>query len=194
MTPDRKGEKEKEDEIVRIQPDGRDGKLDNEKQMNEEVTTEKLVFKSAWARQMTQLSLEKQLQAATEAAARVDGQVEKIGRGREKSKKQLKLGDSMDRHKEVDWPWENSDTEWDGTQDRKRKNEEKKEKAATVGKCTIGIGPIKKESFEYFYKVTGDYGEAKKLAAAEFLTAYLKYDEEDMLDLDITDMKISAKK
>ena len=203
VTPERKGEKEKNDANRRNQPDGISGNVERKDPQTEDVTTEKIVFKSTWARQMTQLSLEKQLQAATEAAARVEGK-DKTVKSKENTKKQLKMGDSLDRHEEMDWPWETSDTEWEGTQDKWKKNQEKKErtrkkredkvrKAATVGKCTIGIGPIKKESFDYFYKVTGDYGEAKKLAAAEFLSAYLKYDDEDMIDLDITDTKISAK-
>ena len=51
-----------------------------------------------------------------------------------------------------------SDSEWDGTEDRHEQNKMNKEKermkrkerirkAAKVGQCTIGIGPIYNESY-----------------------------------------------
>ena len=71
--------------------------------------------------------------------------------------KQNKLGNSLERHEEKDWAWEENDEQWDGTTDRQAKNKEKKRreedkkkerivKAAYIGRCTIGIGPIRKES------------------------------------------------
>ena len=67
------------------------------------------------------------------------------------------------------------------------------EKAAYVGQCTVGIGPIVSQSINYFNRITGDYTEAKKLAAAEFMTEYLKFDHNDLSDIDITDTKVSSK-
>ena len=61
-----------------------------------------------------------------------------------------------------------------------------------MGKCTIGVGPIKEKSYEYFNNIMADYSEAKKMAAAEFLTEYLRF--KDMSDTDITDTKVSNKK
>ena len=55
------------------------------------------------------------------------------------------------------------------------------------------LGPIKSQSIEYFYKITGDYDLAKKMAAAEFLCAYLKFDQDEMTEVEITDTKLSAK-
>ena len=106
------------------------------------------------------------------------------------------------RKKSINWetPWNDTmtqtgsgtamDTEWDGTTDRVTKNREKREKeiekkrqkvekAAYIGKCTIGVGPILKESINYFHKITGDYSIAEKMAAGEFLQGYLKFDEND---------------
>ena len=62
-----------------------------------------------------------------------------------------------------------------------------------IGRCTLGIGPIQSESYEYFHKITGDFELSKRMAAAEFLNAYIKFDKDEMSDLDITDTKISAK-
>ena len=62
-----------------------------------------------------------------------------------------------------------------------------------MGQCTLGIGPIKNQSFDYFYKITGDYLEAQKMAAVEFLQEYLKFDSEDLSDCNITDTKVSKK-
>ena len=76
----------------------------------------------------------------------------------------------------------------------KEKKDKKREKAIRIGKCTIGVGPIKERSFDYFNNITADYSEAKKMAAAEFLTGYLKFNHQDMSDINITDTKISGKK
>ena len=163
-----------------------------------------LQSKVSWADEVEEVSLENQLKMATEAAeaARLEGQ--KYTRQMKNTKKPIKLGDSTELHDQEDWGWEQSTTDWDGTTDRVVKNAEKKakdrlkkkaklEKAVLVGKCTLGIGPIKYKSYEYFNTITADFEESKKMAAAEFLTGYLKYDHDDMTDMSITDMKISAK-
>ena len=62
-----------------------------------------------------------------------------------------------------------------------------------MGRCTLGLGPIKLKSIDYFHTITGDYDEAKRMAAVEFLTEYLQYDNADMADMEITDTKISQK-
>ena len=159
---------------------------------------------------MSQISLENQLKIATETADWLEGDEEgkeseyrRIERNR-KSKKQTKLGDSAEFHGPEDWPWDFSESQWDGTTDRvarnaakkdreREKKEKKLEKAVRVGKCTIGVGPIKQQSFDYFLNITGDYSDAKKMAAAEFLTGYLKFNHQDMSDVDITDTKVSYK-
>ena len=163
-------------------------------------------FKSTWARQVSQMSLESQLKKATEEAAAADTGARNTPSERIiKDRKPVKMGDSGDLHGQMDWPWDESEREWDGTEDRLERNKEKKrrtrerkiknvEKAAKVGRCTIGIGPIKNDSIDYFNKITGDFDEAKKLAAAEFLEGYLEFDHEDMNDMNITDTKISGKK
>ena len=164
-----------------------------------------LKFKSSWARQMSQVSLEQQLKRATEAAEKSEkeGEEKKTTR-RKKDSKPILLGDSMDRHDPMDWPWETSEGEWDGTEDKVERNREKKkrqrmtkekkiEKATRVGKCTLGLGPIKLKSIEYFHTITGDYDEAKRMSAVEFLIEYLQFDNADMADMEITDTKISQK-
>ena len=101
-------------------------------------------------------------------------------------------------------PWEINEKDWDGTADRQDRNRIRKErniasrkrkleKAAHVAKCTVGLGPIKNQSFTYFNKITGDFSEAKKMAAAEYMTEYLKFTHEDLSDIDITDTKTSRK-
>ena len=175
----------------------------------EEVVTEQ-VYKSTWARQMSQVSLENQLKIATDAANRLEG--EEGGREsefrrheRNNKGKKLKLGDSTELHSNEDWPWEMSEGDWDGTADRQARNatkkrqekerrDKKREKAIRVGKCTIGVGPIKERSYDYFNNITADYSEAKKMAAAKFLMEYLKFNHQDMSDINITDTKISGKK
>ena len=105
-------------------------------------------------------------------------------------------------HDQNDWAWDQGDSEWDGTTDRAAKNMEKKKKerrnakienAAHIGRGTISLGPIKDKSLQYFNKIIADYSEAKKMATAELMTGYLKYDHQDMSDLYITDTKSSSK-
>ena len=97
-----------------------------------------------------------------------------------------------------------SESDWDGTEDRAEHNRVKKEeerkrkhdrivKAAHVGKFTVGVRPVKSQSYTFFNKITADFNEAKKMAAAEFMVEYLKFDLEELSDMDITDTKISPK-
>ena len=169
------------------------------------VIVEELQFKSTWARAMSQVSLEKQLFLATEAADRMERKGERQEPRKKEIKKPLLLGNSLDRHDPLDWPWETSEEDWEGTEDKVQRNLEKKkrqrlnkqnkiEKAAKVGRCTLGLGPIKLQSIDYFFTITGDYEEAKQMAAVEFLTEYLQFDHDDMTDMQITDTKISQKK
>ena len=164
---------------------------------------EKINFKSTWARQLSQANLEEQLKMATEAAQKMENNGKKF-KSTKTPVKQNKLGNSLERHSEQDWAWDENEAEWEGTADRqsrnieKKKKEEKKKrerikKAAYIGRCTIGIGPIRQESIDYFNKITADYGLAKKMAAGEFLQGYLRFNEEDLSDIDITDTKMSAK-
>ena len=141
---------------------------------------EALNFKSTWARQLSQANLEQQLKMATEAAKRMEDKNGDLFKVSKTPAKHNKLGNSLDRHSEQDWAWDENDADWEGTTDRQAKNKERKmreekkkrertEKAAYIGRCTIGIGPIRQESTDYFNKITADYGLAKKMAAAEFL-------------------------
>ena len=190
------------DKTVTSQPEEKSyaSRLKNNK---EDDKIEKLEFKSTWARQMSQLSLEKQLEEVSKAAEKMERDGEYPERGRSKVKKVL-MGNSQELHDSNDWPWDMNESEWDGTADRvernnarkeksARKKKEKLEKAANVAKCTVGLGPVKTQSISYFNKITGDFGEAKKMAAAEFMTEYLKFNHDDMSDMDITDTKISPK-
>ena len=45
-------------------------------------------------------------------------QEEKNFRRKKTVSKPFLLGDSMDRHDPLDWPWFTSESEWDGTQDK----------------------------------------------------------------------------
>ena len=150
---------------------------------------------------------------ATDAAARLESEDGKEGgweseftkKERKKKCKKMKLGDSIELHEKTDWPWDASEGDWDGMEDRAERNRVKKEKekerrskrvdkAVRVGQCTLGIGPIKQESFDYFYNITADFDKAKRMAAAEFLTEYLRFDHRDMADINITDTKVSGKR
>ena len=160
-------------------------------------------YKSSYALHLSQKSLEQQLKAVSEAAVRLEGEdIEVTPRGR--TKKKLLLGNSVELHEKEDWDWNEGETEWDGTENRQEKNREKKEKeklkrkeriekAAFIGRCTVGLGPIKEQSFKYFNRITGDFNDAKKMAAAEYLTGYLKFNHDDMSDMDICDTKVSPK-
>ena len=184
-------------------------KTKNIKAVNVKATSETGIpeapqYKSTWAMQYSQANLEEQLVAATEAAARLESQNIKKVKRPIIHKTKPKMGDSIELHTQQDWDWNQGNEEWDGTIDRQEKNLEKKKrdmekkaikvkKAINVAKCTLGIGPIANQSIEYFHNITADYGEAKKMATTEFLTEYLKYDSEDLQELNITDTKISAK-
>ena len=107
----------------------------------------------------------------------------------EKEKEELRLNDKV-LHDEADWSWEDSDLEWEGTIERteaqkKRKIERYRKKkilqskVATKAKHMIGIGPIRRESIGYFFDITADYEEAKKMAVDEFLCEYLQLEEEE---------------
>ena len=108
---------------------------------------------------------------------------------------------TLEFHDKKDWPWDEVEEDWDGTEDKFARNKAKEdkerrkrsEKAPYIGQCMLGIGPVKKQSFEYFNNITGNYSEGKKMAAVEFLSGYLKFDHVDMSEMDITDTKVSPK-
>ena len=117
-----------------------------------DVIVEELQFKSTWARAMSQVSLEKQLVLATEAADRMERKGERQEPRKKEIKKPLLLGNSLDRHDPLDWPWETSEEDWDPqgqTWRKKRIKQRKKEK-----KC-IQVSPkiqkkIKKNTKKMF--------------------------------------------
>ena len=82
----------------------------------DKLTVEKvepLKFRSSWARQMSQVSLEQQLIKATEAAEKLENEGDERKTTRRKGdSKPILLGDSMDRHDPTDWPWETNEEEW----------------------------------------------------------------------------------
>ena len=49
----------------------------------------------------------------------------------------------------------------------------------------IGLGPIPRDSIGYFFDITSDYEEAKKMAVNEFFMTYLQINEEEIKDYDI---------
>ena len=87
--------------------------------------------------------------------------------------KELKLDSSDKSHDEEDWSWDEGDIDWDGTEDRKNEERRKKllryrkrkilkSKTSTRAKHMIGLGPILKQSVNYFVDITSDIKEAKK--------------------------------
>ena len=115
--------------IPAIQPEGTSyAARTKTKDSQDKEVVEELKFKSTWARQVSQVSLEKQLEMATKAAERMEamgGDGGHVSRPKAR-KKDLKMGDSL--HNEKDWGWGDSDHDWDGVEDKVRKNAEKKRK------------------------------------------------------------------
>ena len=111
------------------------------------------IYKSNWAQHMSQLSLEKKLKLANEAADHMEAKDirEEAIKVRNKDNKQVKLGDSL--HSKEDWAWNQGDEDWDGVQDKGVRKEEKRkrdrlrkkervEKAEFVANCSIGTHQI----------------------------------------------------
>ena len=57
----------------------------------------------------------------------------------------------------------------------------------------LGIGPIYQQSIDHFYHIVGDYEEAKRMAAQEYLRVQLRFKETEIEDIVITDTQVSAK-
>ena len=57
----------------------------------------------------------------------------------------------------------------------------------------IGIGPVYMQYIEHFNKIVGEYDEAKKMAAQEFLNVHLRFDKKEIAEMVITDTQVSAK-
>ena len=117
--------------------------------------------------------------------------------------KQVKLGDSSEFHDAADWDWEDSSEDWDGTVDRsskmnekrkllKKRKHEKQVKITDKANKIIGLGPIYQKSIDHFHNIVGDYSEAKKIAAREFLQVHLKFDDTEIKELDISDSQVSV--
>ena len=107
----------------------------------------------------------------------------------EKRVDELKLSDEP-LHNEEDWSWDDSDLEWDGTVEKTEANKKRKidryrkrkllqTKVATKAKHMIGLGPIRRASVSYFFEITSDFEEAKKMAIDEFLCEYLQLNEDE---------------
>ena len=118
----------------------------------------------------------------------------------EKRIEELK-GDSSG-HEEDDWSWEESDGNWDGTEDRNEREKKKKieryrkkkmleEKTARRGKHMLTLGPIRRQSVGYFHDATADYALAKVMAVNEFLGEYLQFTEDDIRDFEVIDTMLA---
>ena len=119
-----------------IQPTGstyKDKLCSQNKDGDKTKETHQMEFKSTWAKEMHEESLQKQLEKAHEDAARMDDQQkserkERSGARSRSRVKKLKLGNSQELHNENDWPWDMSETDWEGTEDRQeREGKEEKE-------------------------------------------------------------------
>ena len=122
----------------------------------------------------------------------------------EEKKLNLRIGDSPSKHDEREWSWEESDGEWQGTQDKKenvrlrkieryRRRKILKEKTSHKARHMLGLGPIRQRSVDYFVDITADVELAKEMAIKEFMATYLQYTETELLEHDIVDSQISAR-
>ena len=66
-------------------------------------------------------------------------------------------------------------------------------RVTTKNKCIIGLGPIKQSTINSNNAIVVDYLEVKKMAALDFLRNSLKYNEEEIYFIDITDSQVSAR-
>ena len=74
----------------------------------------------------------------------------------------------------------------------RKRNMENQAKVTEKANKLIGIGPIYQQSIEHFYDILGDYTEAKIMAAKEYLTAQLRFSEDEMKNFDISDTQVST--
>ena len=118
---------------------------------------------------------------------------------KEDTKKELELKlDTSESPNEDDWSWDECDRDWDGTEGRKEDEKRKKilryrkkkmfqAKTARRAKHMIGLGPILRQSVNYFTNITSDPEEARKMAVNEYLTTYLQYTEDELEYINIVD-------
>ena len=139
---------------------------------------------------------------ATEAAAAAKRLEDE--KNKDKVVQKVKLGDSADLHDQQDWAWDESDEDWTNTIDRKEKNYGKKRiakknkmeieaRVVKKARCIIGVGPVYTQSINHFYNIVGDYDDAKRMAAQEYLRIQLRFDEKEIEEMEISDTQISAK-
>ena len=114
------------------------------------------------------------------------------------------MGDNVKLHNEEEWSWDDSEQDWDGTEDSVEKQRKKRiqryrqkkihqETTAKKAKHILGAGPISKDSINYFYDITADLELAKILAAREYLSEYLQYTEDEIKEIDIVETMTSSK-
>ena len=77
--------------------------------------------------------------------------------------------------------------------EQKQKLIQRKENIATRMKHMVGVGPIPQESISHFEKTTKNPNEARIEAIKEYLRYYLKYDTEELNDLNFMETKRAAK-
>ena len=95
-----------------------------------------------------------------------------------------------------DETWEKVKRTKQNKEKRQRQRKNKKEKQAeTALKASfmIGIGPVTKESIGYFESLNKDTEEAKKEAVEEYLRFYLRYNTEEIEQLEIAATQIAPK-
>ena len=98
------------------------------------------------------------------------------------------LDDSCDKWNEVERKKKNA-------LKKKKSIEKKKTRTAEISikmSHIVGIGPVDKQSLEYFEKTLGGRQEAEKAAAQEYLKYLLDYNEEDLIEAEIADTKVAA--
>ena len=103
--------------------------------------------------------------------------------------------DSTDTLEEKLGPW----TEVQRVRMRKMRNSERIEKrktkmseVATKMKHMLGIGPILDSTIRHFQEQTKDYNEALKKSVQEYMVYYLAFEEDELENFQILDLKRSA--
>ena len=122
-------------------------------------------------------------------------------------KKPLKMDNSLETeglHTKQDWGWNDSNEDWQGTIEREKEKERKKLlrrgrlmniqiETATKANKIVGAHPITQTSINKFNVITGDYEEAKREAAREYLINILGFEMGELEMFMITDTQVSGK-
>ena len=129
---------------------------------------------------------------------------EKQNTGMKKLKSWFWEEDSTDESEISSEEGENTDEEtWEGVERRKRnkvKREKQKKRKNKIEEVTaekaskmIGLGPITKESIDYFENKGHNFENAKNEAAKEYLAFFLKFSEKEIEKLQIVGTQLAPK-